>query len=150
MKPLIVLISVFIISLFVTRFNTGDYLHFVSGAIAMSAMLFFTALGHFLYTNGMAMMIPDFVPFKKGWVYFTGLVEIAAAVCLLTPAYREMTGLFLIGFFITLLPSNIYAAMQQIDYQKATTDGNGINYLWFRVPLQLFFIAWVYFFTIGI
>jgi hypothetical protein len=24
-------------------------------------------------------------------------------------------------------------------------DGNGLNYLWFRVPLQILFIVWVYF-----
>ena len=33
---------------------------------------------------------------------------------------------------------------QQLDYQKATYDGNGLTYLWFRVPLQILFILWAF------
>lgn len=149
MKPFFVLITVFIISLFATRFETGDYLHFLSGQIAMSAMLAFTAIAHFVYTKGMSMMIPTFIPFKKAIVYFTGLIEIAAAILLLFPAYRLATGWFLIAFFIALLPANIYAAINHIDYQKGNYDGGGRQYLWFRVPLQLFFILWVFFFVLA-
>ena len=149
MKPLIVLITVFVISLFVTRYNTGDYLHFLSGSIAMAAMLAFTAVGHFAFCKGMSMMIPRFVPFRKLIVYLTGIIEIVAAILLLFSAYREATGWFLIGFFIVLLPANIYAAINHIDYQKGTYDGGGKKYLWFRVPLQLFFIAWVFFFILA-
>ena len=32
-------------------------------------------------------------------------------------------------------------------YQNGTYTGNGINYLWFRIPLQIFFILWVYYFN---
>jgi uncharacterized membrane protein len=59
-----------------------------------------------------------------------------------------LTGWLLILFFILILPANIYAAVRHIDYQKATTEGNGLHYLWFRVPLQLLFIAWAYFFAV--
>ena len=37
-----------------------------------------------------------------------------------------------------------YLPKEENDYQKATVDGNGLNYLWFRIPLQLLFIAWAY------
>jgi uncharacterized membrane protein len=59
-----------------------------------------------------------------------------------------LTAWLLILFFFLILPANINAAVNKIDYQKGTTDGNGLNYLWFRVPLQVFFIAWVYFFGV--
>lgn len=110
----------------------------------MSAMLLFTAIGHFAYTKGMEMMVPDMVPFKKGMVYLTGVMEIAAAVCLLIPSVQIATAWALIAFFIALMPGNIKAAIQHIDYQKGTLDGPGLRYLWFRVPLQVLFIAWVY------
>src|SRR5690606_1992291 len=116
-----------------------------AGRIAMSAMLLFTAVGHFAFTEGMAMMIPSFVPFKEEMVYFTGLIEIAAAVGLLVPRLSRLTAWLLIAFFILVLPANIYAALQHVDYQNATFDGQGPTYLWFRIPLQLFFIIWVYF-----
>jgi uncharacterized membrane protein len=46
---------------------------------------------------------------------------------------------------MVMLPANVYAALHHIDYEKATTGGKGPGSLWFRVPLQFFFIAWVYF-----
>jgi uncharacterized membrane protein len=150
MKPLFVLIIVFILNLFATRFQTGDYLHFQSGKFAMAAMLAFTSLGHFMYTKGMMMMVPDFMPFKKGLVYFTGILEIIFAVGFLTPQYQSITTWTLIVFFILMMPGNIKAAVEHIDYQKATNNGPGPMYLWFRIPLQLFFIAWACFFGFGI
>ncbi len=35
--------------------------------------------------------------------------------------------------------------MENINYQTGELDGNGLDYLWFRIPLQVFFIVWVFF-----
>ena len=144
MKPLFVLVGTFGIALLITIFTGGiDYT--LSGRIAMAVMLAFTALGHFLYARGMAMMLPDAIPFRKGLVYLTGLIEVAAAIGLLIPGMETTTGWLLILFFVLMLPANIYAAIKRVDYQKATYEGPGRNYLWFRVPLQVLFILWTYF-----
>lgn len=108
-------------------------------------MLVFTATAHFAFSKGMAMMLPDFIPYKTETVYLTGIIEIAAAVGLFIPNLRIVTGWLLIAFFILILPANIYAAIKNIDYQKGTSDGSGLMYLWFRIPLQILFIAWTYF-----
>ncbi|MEO6734564.1 MAG: hypothetical protein ABIN01_25310 [Ferruginibacter sp.] len=144
MKPFIVLLTVLIIALLAIKLISGQYDFSLAGRIAMCAMLVFTAIGHFIYTQGMAMMIPASVPFKTAMVYATGVLEIIAAVCLLIPAAKIWAGWFLILFFIALLPANVKAALQHIDYQKANTDGPGSTYLWFRIPLQVLFIVWVY------
>lgn len=115
----------------------------------MSAMLGFTGLGHFLYPKGMAMMVPDFIPFKKAVVYLTGVMEILFAVGLLFASTRQLTGWALIAFFVIVFPANLHAARLNIDYQKADANGPGLKYLWFRVPLQIFFIIWVWFFTVN-
>jgi uncharacterized membrane protein len=148
MKPLFVLLVTFLLSLAVLKILSGAYNFLLSGKIAMSVMLLFTASGHFAFTKGMAMMLPAFVPYKIQIIYLTGILEIFAAVGLFIPSFREITGWLLIVFFILLLPSNVYAAIKHIDYQKATFNGNGPGYLWFRVPLQLLFIIWVYFFVL--
>ncbi len=148
MKPLIVLFAVFAGSLIVTKIVGGEFSYFLSGRIAMAAMLLFTAIGHFVFSKGMALMIPGFIPFKKQIVLITGLFEIAAAIGLLVEPYQRITGWLLIAFFILILPANINAAIKNIDYQKGTTGGPGVKYLWFRIPLQLLFISWVYFFAI--
>lgn len=150
MKPLIVLLSVFAISFIATRILRGKYEFAFSGRIAMSVMLVFTAIAHFTFTKGMEMMLPSFIPFKALVVYITGIIELAAAIGLLIPSLRIITGWLLVIFFILILPANIQAAIQHIDYQTGTYQGNGVMYLWFRVPLQLFFIAWVYFCTIKV
>jgi uncharacterized membrane protein len=144
MKPLIVLLSVFVISLLVTKISRGNFEFAMSGRIAMSAMLVFTAVAHFAFTKGMAMMLPHFIPYKTEVVYLTGMIEIAAAVGLFIPTFRTITAWLLIAFFVLILPANIYAALKQIDYQKGTFDGNGMTYLWFRIPLQFLFIVWTY------
>lgn len=144
MKPLVVLLTAFVIAVFVIKIINDVYNIALSARIAMAVMLVFTAIGHFAFTKGMIMMVPDFVPFKKEVVYLTGFIEIAAAVGLLIPGLRMVTGWLLILFFLLLLPANIKAAIEQIDYQKGTLGGPGMGYLWFRVPLQILFMVWTY------
>jgi uncharacterized membrane protein len=144
MKPLIVLLVSFVIALLGVWMVTREFDPREAGNIAMSAMLFFTAIGHFAYTKGMTMMMPAPIPFKKQLVYLTGVIEIVFALFLPVPRFSACTGWLLIVFFIVLLPANIFAALHQVDYQKGNFEGSGRRYLWFRVPLQAFFIAWVY------
>ena len=147
MKPLIVLISAFLLCLAVTYIIGNPDIN-VSGRVAMSLMLVFTAIGHFKFTNGMAMMLPVFIPAKNQIVLVTGLIEILAAIGLLVLPTIKVTGILLIAFFVLILPANIYAAIKNVNLEKADNAGNGINYLWFRIPEQVFFITWVYFFSI--
>jgi uncharacterized membrane protein len=148
MKPLIVLLISFSITLLVTGFIFNDVDVPLSGQVAMAAMLIFTSVAHFVFTKGMEMMIPSFVPYKKTVVYLTGVMEAGAAVGLLIGEIRVATAWLLILFFVMLLPANIYAALNHVDYQKGTFEGSGVQHLWFRVPLQVLFIAWTYFFII--
>ncbi len=92
----------------------------------------------------MTMMVPSFIPYKTEIIYLTGIIEIIAAIGLLIPNFKENAAWLLILFFVLLLPANINAAIKYIDYQKGTFDGNGVNYLWFRIPLQILFILWTY------
>lgn len=144
MKPLIVLMGVSMITLIVIKFLTQKYDFALSARVGMCAMLFFTAMGHFVFTKGMAMMIPSIIPYKSEIIYFTGVLEIVLGICLIIPSLSAYSGWFLIFFFLLLLPANIYAALNHIDYQKANFEGQGLSYLWFRIPLQLLFIIWTY------
>jgi uncharacterized membrane protein len=144
MKPLIILISVFTISILATKIIGGNFELALSGRIAMSAMLLFTAIGHFAFTKGMSLMLPKFIPFKTETVYLTGILEVLAAIGILIPDFTIVTGWLLVVFFILILPANIWAAIKHVDYQKGTFDGNGLTYLWFRIPLQILFIVWIY------
>lgn len=147
--PEIILIVVFAASLLIIKRSKGTLEIATAGRIGMAAMLMVTGMAHFAFTKGMAMMLPLFVPKKEMIIYVTGVLEFAAAAGILLPGFRVRAGWLLIIFFILLLPANIYAAMNHINLKTGTYDGDGPAYLWFRIPLQLFFIAWVYYSTIS-
>ncbi|MEM6435362.1 MAG: hypothetical protein AAF773_16145 [Cyanobacteria bacterium P01_D01_bin.115] len=50
-----------------------------------------------------------------------------------------------LAFLIAVLPSNIYAAWNFVDFGG---NINGPRYLLFRVPLQLFLLWWVWFMAV--
>ena len=145
MKPEVILIAVTLAALLTNKFRKGAYEPARAARTGMAAMLILTGVGHFLFTKGMAMMLPAFVPAKELIVYLTGIFEFAATASLMTERYRTTTAWALIAFFMLITPANIYAALHHLDLQKSTYDGPGPEYLWYRIPLQLFFIGWVYF-----
>lgn len=144
MKPLIVLLASSFIGFLLIRWITGENNLAFACRIGMSVMLIFTAVAHFVFTKGMMMMLPDFIPHKKTWVYLTGIFELAGAVGLQMAFSRTASAWLLIAMFALLLPANIHAAARHIHYQKGNFQGSGLNYLWFRVPLQVVFILWIY------
>ena len=145
MKPLFVLFAIFIISALVYRsyLKTWDFRR--AGRMAMSCMLVFTAVGHFTFSEGMSMMLPDIIPFKKAVILVTGILEILLAIGLLFKATQRTASVLLIVFFICILPANVYAALNHINIEQANYSGPGPEYLWVRVPMQLLFIGWVYY-----
>jgi uncharacterized membrane protein len=148
MKPLLILAAVFLIAAATSRVAYGHWNLIFSGNLAMFVMLCFTAMGHFMFTKGMIMMIPGFIPFKKEVVFLTGFAEVLLGVALLVPQFRTVAGLMLIMLFVLMLPANIQAAINHINFEKGTYDGSGPAYLWFRIPLQLLFVGWVWYFAL--
>jgi uncharacterized membrane protein len=148
MTPLIVLLSAFLVSVVFTKILKKRIDYILSGNVAMAVMLFFTAVGHFIFAEGMSNMLPEEVPGRKLIVLMTGILEAAAGVGLLVSKLRRITGMLLIAFFLLVLPANIHAALNHIDIETGEPTGAGPKYLWFRIPLQLFFIGWVYWFSV--
>jgi uncharacterized membrane protein len=147
MKPLLVLFISFSLSILISKLFFSKSNIFLSGKIAFAIMFIFTAIGHFIFTNGMSKMVPNFIPNKTFIVYATGIIEIIFAIGLLIPKYQKHAAIAIVIFLLLMTPANIKAASNSLNYQTGEQNGNGINYLWFRVPLQIFFILWVLFFT---
>ncbi len=148
MKPPIVLISVFTLSLLLFKAFTGEWKYFISGNIAMCCMLLFTGVAHFVFTKGMVMMMPSFIPYKREMIYSTGVLEFLLGIGLVIPQTRHISSILIIIFFIVLLPANISAAFSHVNIEQADYSGPGLRYLWFRIPLQLIFILWVWLFNL--
>jgi uncharacterized membrane protein len=141
MAVLIVLLATFALSVLIKRTRSQPVNYRACGRIALSAMFLFAGISHFWLADGMVKMLPEFLPFRYEIIYFTGFIEIALALGFLLPQYLRLTGILAIAFLIAVFPSNVYAAVNAIDFGG---NGAGPAYLLFRVPMQLFLIVWVW------
>lgn len=115
------------------------------GRFAMAIMLGFTGAAHFIKTAEMVQMMPEFFPYKIWFVYATGLLEIGLAVGLLFKRWAMLASVALIVFFVLILPANIVGSLKRVELGGME---NGPAYLFFRIPLQIFFVCWTYYFGI--
>ncbi len=149
MKLLLILFITFIAALLATKIFQDNWDFLFSGNLGLAVFIIFTGLSHFKFQKGMAMMIPDFISAKMFWVYFTGILEIAAGIGLMIPSLRMMTAIFLIIFLILVFVANINSSQKNINIFKADFSGPGMNYLYReRIPMQIILILWTWFFGI--
>lgn len=115
------------------------------GLVGISLAFMFFSLGHFVLTDAMVEMLPEFIPERRLLVYATGIIEASVSIGLLVPSLRKATGILCIILLISFFPANIYAAFNQLG-----PGGHqwGSVYLFIRAPLQIFLIFWCYWFTI--
>lgn len=112
--------------------------------VGLSLFFAFTGLGHFIFTDQMAQMLPPSVPYRVELIYLTGVLEFLAAIGVWIPRLMKLTGICLILMLIGVLPANIYAALNRVGFGGHEA---GPGYLLIRVPFQLLVICWTYFAT---
>ena len=146
MAPLIILLVTFGLLFLLDRFVLNGRIGLsLAGRIAMAAMLVATGISHFTNTDQMVAMMPDFMPAKRELVYFTGVCELAAVVGLVWNKTARLASVLLIVFFVLVLPANIAGSLKSVNFGGMQY---GPLYLLFRVPMQLFFIWWVWWFGV--
>lgn len=124
----------------VSRFATWR----ASAAHALALMLFMTASAHFVPGDVTVMpnhddleaMVPPAVPFGSAMVYLTGVLELLGAIGLVVARTRKPAGICLALLFVALLPANIYAAIEHVEFA-----GDPATPLWQRIPEQALYIA---------
>ena len=106
--------------------------------IGMAVMVIFTAISHFApsISRDLAAMIPPPLTGAMWVIYVTGVLEIAGAIGLLTRRYRRAAAICLVLLLIAMFPANVYAAMAGVPLRGAAATP-----LWLRTPMQLFWIA---------
>ena len=108
--------------------------------IGLAVMFLFTAASHFSSLKyDLAAMIPPPLTGALWLIYLTGVLEAAGAIGLLIPRLRRLAAWGLIALLIGLFPANVYAALTGV-----ALGGAAATPLWFRTPLQLFWIAVVW------
>lgn len=149
MAPFIIQLISFIFLFLLRHFwhNSPKFLSsFSSRAEIVSIAILFivTGISHFTLTESMASMFPNFIPYKIELVYLSGIFELLIGLALLLDSpYRSVLGGALIMFLILSLPINVYSALYNVGL-----GAKGINYLYFRIPLQFFWGLWIWFFIV--
>ena len=115
------------------------------GRVGLSLFFAFTALGHFVRPEEMAAMLPPSVPYRVGLIYLTGVFELMGAAGVWVPRLRRLTGLCLMVLLLAILPANVYAAINRVEFGG---HAGGPAYLLVRVPFQFFVIWWTYYATV--
>ena len=105
--------------------------------IGLAVMFAFTATSHFSsLKHDLAAMIPPPLTGALWVIYVTGVLEMAGGVGLLLRRWRPLAAICLALLLIAMFPANIYAAMNGV-----TLGGEPACALWWRAPLQLFWLA---------
>jgi uncharacterized membrane protein len=105
--------------------------------IGLAVMFLFTAASHFSSVKyDLAAMIPPPLTGALWLIYVTGVLEAAGAIGLLVPRLRTEAAWGLVALLIALFPANVYAAVTGV-----TIGGAAATPLWFRTPLQVFWMG---------
>lgn len=105
----------------------------------LAAALLLAGIDHIVTTHRYLPMMPDFVPYPREVVIFTGLCEIAAAIGLFIPRLRWLTGVMLAIYFVAVFPANIKSAVEGIPIEGFPSDN---IYYWIRLLFQPPIIWW--------
>lgn len=105
---------------------------------ALAAMFLFTGVSHFVprLRADMVRMVPPNLPAPATLVTLTGLLELAGAIGLLVPGWTKVSAWGLTALLAAMFPANVHAARAGL-----SVTGRPASPLWWRLPLQLFWIA---------
>ena len=108
-----------------------------SARYALAVMFIFTASAHFnKMKHDLVRMIPAYLPQPLLLVYITGVLELMGALGLLLPQFRTLAATCLIALLVGMFVANVNAAGKGV-----TLRGKPPTPLWLRAPMQIFFIA---------
>ncbi|MGB8222076.1 MAG: DoxX family protein [Polyangiales bacterium] len=100
---------------------------------------------HFAQPKPFVRIVPKFLPAPLALVYISGFFEILGGLGLLIPATRHWAAWGLIALYIAVFPANVYMLSHNISLNPKKPIPRWA--LWLRLPFQLLFIAWAYWFT---
>lgn len=111
----------------------------------MAAFYVFAGTMHFVNTDFYVRIMPAYLPSHLAFVYLSGVAEIVLGLLVVIPATTRLAAWGLIALLIAVFPANINMAVHSISLQSGAPP-NPLA-LWLRLPLQLVFIAWAWWYT---
>ncbi|MGM9475141.1 DoxX family protein [Pedobacter sp. GSP4] len=110
--------------------------------------LFYVLAGcnHFLSTAVYYVIMPKWLPAPGFLIYLSGIIEIALGILLLFTKTRKYAAVCIILMLIAFLPAHIYM-IQMAPFMLGKILVTPLI-AWLRLPIQLLFIAWAWFYYV--
>jgi uncharacterized membrane protein len=105
--------------------------------VVMGMFYIFAGAMHFIKPSFYLALMPPWLPWHRGLVAVSGVIEVALGLLVLVPATRPYAAWGIIALLLAVFPANIHAAITAV-------PGAG-GYV--RLPLQVVFIAWAWWYT---
>ncbi len=109
--------------------------------LLLAGIFAFAGVMHFVIPASYVGIMPPWLPWHRGLVYLSGVLEIAGGVGLLIPRTRRAAGIGLILLLIAVWPANLQMVLNA---RTATAPAWHQALLWLRLPLQLVLVWWVW------
>lgn len=100
---------------------------------------------HFVRPKPFVRIVPKYLPAPLALVYISGFFEILGGLGLLIPSTRSFAAWGLIALYVAVFPANVYMLSDNVSLDPKKPIPRWA--LWLRLPFQLVFIAWAYWFT---
>jgi uncharacterized membrane protein len=109
--------------------------------LLLAAVFVFAGMMHFIIPASYVGIMPPWLPWHRGLVYLSGVLEIAGGVGLLVPRTRRAAGIGLVLLLIAVWPANLQMVLAARAADKPLWHE---ALLWLRLPLQLLLIWWAW------
>jgi len=117
----------------------------LAALLLLSVAMIAIGVLHFVRPKPFVRIVPKFLPAPLALVYISGFFEVLGGVGLLIPGTRPWAAWGLIALYVAVFPANIYMLTHNISLNPKKPIPRWA--LWVRLPFQLVFIAWAYWFT---
>lgn len=118
-----------------------DYLRWLLAAM-------FVAVGvlHFVRPGPFVKIMPAYLPWHEELVFVSGVFEVLGGIGLLIPRTQVIAAWGLIALLVAVFPANVHMALHP-EVGAEVFPGLPPFVWWVRLPFQLLFIAWAYWYT---
>ncbi len=113
----------------------------IAGKWAFATLFIMGGFGHFVATGFYMKMMPPYLPYPRGLVLLSGVLEVALGVLLLVPTTSTLAAWGLIALLVAVFPANVFM------YQHPEKFGLSPTLPLLRLPLQGVLIFWAYVYT---
>lgn len=101
-------------------------------------------LNHFVTPSLYLQMMPAYLPWHHELVAISGVCEVLGGVGVLVPRTRHHAAWGLIALLVAIFPANLHLALNEVPLGGSVRPRWA---MWLRLPFQLVFIAWAYWYT---